>query len=358
MEEREDKTVPTDYLVKLMKFVAESSVFVFDTELFLQLLGVAMGSRSSPTFACIFVGVLEQLILLAWAQQDGPLPHMLRRFIDDLFFLWRHGEEELKRFFNHLNASHRTIKFEVVQGESYNFTTRSINFLDLTVWIDDQGYIQTSLFEKPCRVVSYLLPSSCHPGFICRNIPYSLAYRLVRIESTQEGLQRNLVKLRQELVNRGYREGSVTAAVERARGLSRQVALQKVPHRANQRPVFCLPYDPRLPGVASILRKRHTALLSRDMDAKEYFPEPPLVTYTRTKNIRDLVFGAQVPRPQRRSLRPRPPWIPQVWAPDQLCSVPEQHRHGQLHLPGHWGGCQHYPAHHLPILWRLPHLLQ
>ena len=116
-------------------------------------------------------------------------------------------------------------------------------------------------------MVSYLLPSSSHPGFICRNIPYSLAYRLVRIESTQEGLERNLDKLLKELVSRGYRAASVSAAMERARGLSRSLALEKVPRPANQRPVFCLPYDPRLPGVAGLLRKRHKALLARDVDA-------------------------------------------------------------------------------------------
>ena len=89
--------------------------------------------------------------------------------------------------------------------------------------------------------------------------------------------------------------------------LSREVALRKVARTTNQRPVFCLPYDPRLPGVAAILRKRHRALLARDMDAREYLPEPPLVTYTRTKNIRDLLFRAQVPRIQRQGLRGRPP---------------------------------------------------
>ena len=110
------------------------------------------------------------------------------------------------------------------------------------------------------------------------------------------------------MVSRGYRGASVAAAVVRASGLSREVALRKVARPTNQRPVFCLPYDPRLPGVASILRKRHRALLARDVDAREYLPEPPLVTYTRTKNIRDLVFRAQVPRIQRRGgLRGRLP---------------------------------------------------
>ena len=132
-------------------------------------------------------------------------------------------------------------------------------------------------------------------------------YRLVRIESTREGLDKNLTKLQKELVSRGYREGSVADAMVRARGLSRIVSLKKVARPTNQRPVLCLPYDPRLPGVANILRKRHTALLARDRDAREYMPEPPLVTYTRTKNIRDLVFRAQVPKVQRRGLRGRLP---------------------------------------------------
>ena len=207
MEERHDKTIPTDFRIKLRKFVAESSVFVFATELFLQLLGVAMGNRSSPTFACLFVGVLEALMLLSWEGQGGLLPHMWRRFIDDIFLLWRHGEEDLLKFITHLNASHHTIKFEMVPGESYNYTTRAINLLDLKVWINEQGCIQTTLYEKPCRVISYLLPSSCHPDFIARNIPYSLAYQLVRIESTRERLEKNLMKLQEELVSRGYREG-------------------------------------------------------------------------------------------------------------------------------------------------------
>ena len=307
MEQREDKKIPTWFLVKLMRFIAESSVFVFDTELFIQLLGVAMGSRSSPTFACLFVGILEFVMLLGWQNKGGPMPHLLKRFIDDIFFLWGHGKEELKKFIAHLNGFHRTIKFEVVEGESYNFETRAINFLDLTIWIDQAGYLQTTLYQKPCRVVSYLLPSSSHPGFISKNIPYSLAFRLVRIESTERGLEVNLGILEEELVSRGYRRASVKAALDKARSLSRTAILVKTQPSQNQRPVFCLPYDARLPGITDILRKRHRALLANDVDANEYFPSPPLVTYTRTKNLRNLIFRAKVPRIMRRpGLRTRP----------------------------------------------------
>ena len=174
-----------------MAGVTTSNVFVYSTELFLQLLGVCMGSRSSPIFACLFMGALELFMMTFWEQQGGLLPFLLRRFIDNLFFLWCHGEAELQRFLAHMNSCHPTIKFEVVPG-CYNFATRAINFLDLQIWIYQEGFIQTTLHQKACRVVTYLLPSSAHPSFICSNIPYSLAFSLVRIESTQEGLDNNL----------------------------------------------------------------------------------------------------------------------------------------------------------------------
>ena len=63
-------------------------------------------------------------MLLSWEGQRGALPHKLKRFIDDMFFLWRNGEKELIRFTKHLNNSHLTIKFDVVPGESYNFETK------------------------------------------------------------------------------------------------------------------------------------------------------------------------------------------------------------------------------------------
>ena len=157
-----------------MRLVASSNVFVFDRRYFLQLLGVAMGSKSSPTFACIFMGMVELLLLFSWHRSGGLEPHLWRRFVDDIWFLWRGSEEELERLISHLNTSHATIKFDVEAGSSYNFTTRAVDFLDLHIWIDDEGFIQTTLYQKASRVVSYLLPSSAHPSFICRNIPFSL----------------------------------------------------------------------------------------------------------------------------------------------------------------------------------------
>ena len=208
-------------------------------------------------------------------------------------------------FTSHLNSCHPTIKFEVKPGESYNFTTRSINFLDLTIWIDEAGYIQTTLYSKPCRVISYLLPSSSHPSHVSKNIPYSLAYRLKRIESVPENLVKNLSSLKSELVSRGYRPRSVQDAFDRVLSLNRDDTLQKVPRPPNNRVVLSLPFDKRLPDVAGLIRHRHQCLLDSDADARHYMPLPPMTSFTRTKNLRDILIRAKLPPQARRQVRPK-----------------------------------------------------
>ena len=77
-------------------------------------------------------------------------------YIDDIFFLWEHGEEKLRsyRIIEYLNEKHPTIKFTAVWSKT------SINFLDVTV----------SLIGG--KVTTYY----CKKG-----IPYSQALRLDRI---------------------------------------------------------------------------------------------------------------------------------------------------------------------------------
>ena len=191
MNEREDQRVPTYFLVKLLKLVLSSNIFIFDSELFQQLFGVAMGSRVAPTFACLFMGWLEVRMLRDWQGTGGVQPYMWRRYIDDIKFPWRGSEAELMVLINHLNNFHPTIKFKCKRGSNYNFETKAVDFLDTTIWVDQEGYIQTTLYTKPSRVVQYLLPSSSHPSHITKNIPYSLAYRLRRIESIEANFQAN-----------------------------------------------------------------------------------------------------------------------------------------------------------------------
>ena len=103
--------------------------------------------------------------------------HLCRRFIDDIFFIWKGSEEELNEFMVHCNYFHPTNKFTF----DYNIHTRSINLMDIHIWIDNNGYIQTDLYQKPGKVCQLLLPSSAHPSHICSSLPLSIAYRVRRL---------------------------------------------------------------------------------------------------------------------------------------------------------------------------------
>ena len=84
-------------------------------------------------------------------------------------------------------------------------TGNSLPFLDTSCSIRD-GKIIVDLHRKPTDRNQYLLPSSCHPAHVTKNIPFSLAYRIVRICSEQETRDKRLEELKQLLLDRGYKK--------------------------------------------------------------------------------------------------------------------------------------------------------
>ena len=58
------------------------------------------------------------------------------------------------------------------------------------------------------------------------------------------------------LLARRYKQGIINSAINRAIEIPRHKALEKVVKEKSQdRPVFALMYDPRLPSVAKIVNK-------------------------------------------------------------------------------------------------------
>ena len=116
LNRRDNQDVPTSFLMKLVWIVLTCNLFVFNAVMFLQLIGVAMGTKMAPTFACIFMGWLEKNMLAGWRSHGGLMPKLWRRYIDDIWFLWSGTEEKLVEFVNFLNTFHPTIKFKCKKG--------------------------------------------------------------------------------------------------------------------------------------------------------------------------------------------------------------------------------------------------
>ena len=112
LENRDNKEIPTEYLIKLLKLVMEGNIFKFNNEFWTQLIGTSMGTRVAPTYANIFMGKLEKLMLSHCPADLKPFLHTWKRYIDDILVIWTGTEQQFKEFFNFLNSFHQTMKFD------------------------------------------------------------------------------------------------------------------------------------------------------------------------------------------------------------------------------------------------------
>ena len=287
LDKRQDQSIPTCFLITLLTLVLTCNIFVFDSNYYLQLIGTAMGTRAAPTFACLFMAAVEIVSLTEW---KGIKPRLYKRYIDDIFFLWNGTEAQLIEFINYLNSFHPYLKFKA----SYDFVNKSVIFLDTIISISDDGFIKTDLYVKPGRKCNYLLPSSCHPKHITQNIPFSLALRLKRICSDNVDFLKQLDILKTTLLSRGYRRNFVSEAFEKVKVIERKNALQRTEKEVVKRIALTLPYDPRLPNISNILY-RFWNVMTKNPRLKRIFPQPPMICWTRPKNIRDTLIKAKLP---------------------------------------------------------------
>ena len=150
-----------------------------------------------------------------------------------------------------------------------------------------------------------MLPDSCHSQTVKDNIPLSLAMRITRICSEKETRNNRHEELKQMLLDRNYPERMINSAIERAQSVPRSEAIKPVwRDTTSRRPVFVATWDPRLPSLSPILNRHWRTMITIDPYLKKVFPEPPMVAFKRTKNLKDYLIRAKVPqnlknRPQR-----------------------------------------------------------
>ena len=152
LDKREQKKIPTEDLLQMAEFVLKNNFFEFNNQIKQQISRTVIGAKCAPTYACIFMDKVETEFLET--QTDKPFWWV--RYIDDIFFIWTHGQEKLKVFLEDLNKFHPNLKFTSVSSEE------NVAFLDLKVKLK-QGKIETDLHVKSTDRHQYLHYTSSHP---------------------------------------------------------------------------------------------------------------------------------------------------------------------------------------------------
>jgi hypothetical protein len=308
LDKRVDQTIPTDFLIKLLRLVLESNVFEFNREFYIQLLGTAMGTRAATTYANIFMNRLEKRMLENCPTHLRSLIFDWKRFIDDILLLFLGTHEELEELYTFLNSFHPTMKFDRPEFDASNNST---NFLDLNIKICGNQII-TDLHRKATDKPTALLPSSAHPGHITPNIVYSMAFRMLRICSDEDSFEARLSELKNNfLIPRGYTPKLIDGQFERIRKLpgntfeeKRFYSLEKQvrENRHKDRIIVPIDYNPHMAKPADVLRKHYNAMIRKNETLKEVFPAPPMPALRQPPNLRRILCGSKL-HPVRRAER-------------------------------------------------------
>ena len=105
---------------------------------------------------------------------------------------------------------------EDIQDKCDRIPKESISFLVTSCSLKN-GKIEIDLYRKESYRNQYLLPSSIHPTSVTKNIPFSLALRIIGTCTSPDIRDMRLTELRNMLMYREYPERLVSSAIDRAR---------------------------------------------------------------------------------------------------------------------------------------------
>ena len=124
------------------------------------------GLKLAPPYACLGMGHYEKVAF----SSDQPLLDLIllwKRYIEDVFGLFRGTKEQFDSFVSWLNSlMPGVVKFTA------NLSYNQVEFLDLLIKIEN-GRLKTDLFIKPSNLQLYLKPPRSLQNLSClRTIPH------------------------------------------------------------------------------------------------------------------------------------------------------------------------------------------
>ena len=193
-------------------------------------------------------------------------PWVWLRYIDDIFFVWTHGEDKLHDFLSRLNEFHPNLKF------TYEYSTEQINFLDVIVKKGKDEF-ERDIYCKATDCHQYLHYDSCHPDHMKKSSIYSQGLRIKRLCSDNHKLQKHLQNLKNWFCERGYPGGLIDEQLQRVRRKSREQLLR--PKGMDNKSVgvpFVVTYHQYLKNISKIIKKhiKHLYILILRLDLFSY----------------------------------------------------------------------------------------
>ena len=300
LQNRIDLSPPTDFLVELTRWTLNNNFFLFQDKLYRQVMGTAMGAAYAPNYAGLYLGLWEERYVLS---SNNPYRHHIQyygRYIDDLLFVFSGSVQQLKDFHLYLNSINHNIKL------SLEFSTTSINFLDLNIYVDSDGTLHTTIYRKPTDKNTILRADSFHPNSLISNIPYGQFQRLRRICDSDTDFETQSAEMYERFKQRGYKDRTLNSALSKSRSTERTNLFKPKPRRPVSNRIFCsLQYTNQTNSIKQII-KNNWDILRSDTTLAPVFSEPPQFAVKRAPTLKDKLVKNYIPATKPKTFLVKP----------------------------------------------------
>lgn len=193
-------------VVDLLKFVLQSTYFMYNGGFYEQQEGAAMGSPVSAVIANLFMESFEEQAL-----KDCPpdcTPRIWKRYVDDTFIVVDSPAAE--KLLDYMNAQVSSIRFTMEKE-----VDSSIAFLDTLVHRTPDSRFVTTVYRKPTHTDQYLAYDSHHPNSVKRGVVKCLFDRAARIVTKPSCTATEKQHVASALVSNGYPSSFIKRATKK-----------------------------------------------------------------------------------------------------------------------------------------------
>jgi hypothetical protein len=192
-----DPLRPDSHILALLEICLRHNDFQFADEIFLQILGIAMGKAFAPNLANLYLLEFDKAAISGFSIK----PSLYYRFIDDTFLIWPGSLQQLDSYQAFLNNIIPDIKITLI---SKQFITEFLDTLIYKHYSGNHALLKTRVFFKSTDTHQLLHGHSFHPKHSCRGVLKSQLIRFKRLCSNKSEYDHAARTLFHVLKGRGY----------------------------------------------------------------------------------------------------------------------------------------------------------
>lgn len=275
------------HLVDLLHLICEHNYFEYDSQIYHQFHGIAMGTNCAVSCANIYMDQFDVFF--------AGSCYFYRRYIDDIFFIWTKGPRELQILQHEMNAFLPRINL------TFSSSPTSVAFLDLNIIIDStSSSLYVTTYQKPINRYGYLPPFSHHPIHVLKGFISGELIRYLRTNTRIEDFKTMKTLLWSRLLKRGYKTSFLLPLFSSITFDTRQHRLQAPAEQERTKKIFPLIIPFHRTPLTSAFQKE---IFSLNQEVENFLPPVRLLTaFTIPPNIYNLLCRSRLTDSQRSFL--------------------------------------------------------